>query len=270
MRPDSFASVLVIDDEPVVLDLFQRVLTEKGLSTRLARNAEEALALLEREETLLELGGSDPFIVMPSADLAEAVKIGVKARVINNGQSCIAAKRFIVQDTVASDFEQRFAKGVEALRIGAIDYIEKPFDDLDGIADRIDEAVKQMKIQYERRAAATPLRLIDGQGPANELPEEAHPAEAAEGGQDPAATPIEILQARVRHATTDLRRRSLHLLSRLVASKAAGREVLLSGEALLDELRQIREAGQHPAPELRRIEEKLEEHLALARHAQSR
>ena len=55
-----------------------------------------------------------------------------------------------------------------------------------------------------------------------------------------------------------------------MASKAAGREVLLSGEALLDELRRIREAGQHPAPELRRIEEKLEEHLALARHAQSR
>jgi len=252
MRPDSFASVLVIDDEPVVLDLFQRVLTEKGLSTRLARNAEEALALLEREE----FG-----CVLADKNLPGLNGIEVLRRVRQTQPYCAC----IIMTAYAST-----QSAVEALRIGAIDYIEKPFDDLEGIADRIDEAVKQMKVQYERRAAVTPLRLIDGQGPANELPEEAHPAEAADGGQDPAATPIEILQARVRHATTDLRRRSLHLLSRLVASKAAGREVLLSGEALLDELRRIREAGQHPAPELRRIEEKLEEHLALARHAQSR
>jgi len=252
MQPASFASVLVIDDEPVVLDLFQRVLTEKGLSTRLARNAEEALALLEREE----FG-----CVLADKNLPGLNGIEVLRRVRQTQPYCAC----IIMTAYAST-----QSAVEALRIGAIDYIEKPFDDLEGIADRIDEAVKQMKVQYERRAAATPLRLIDGQGPANELPEEAHPAEAAEGGQDPAATPIEILQARVRHATTDLRRRSLHLLSRLVASKAAGREVLLSGEALRDELRRIREDGQHPAPELRRIEEKLEEHLALARHAQSR
>ncbi len=252
MQPASFASVLVIDDEPVVLDLFQRVLTEKGLSTRLARNAEEALALLEREE----FG-----CVLADKNLPGLNGIEVLRRVRQTQPYCAC----IIMTAYAST-----QSAVEALRIGAIDYIEKPFDDLDGIADRIDEAVKQMKVQYERRAAVTPLRLIDGQGPANELPEEAHPAEAADGGQDPAATPIEILQARVRHATTDLRRRSLHLLSRLVASKAAGREVLLSGEALLDELRRIREAGQPLAPELRRIEEKLEEHLALARHAQSR
>ena len=251
MQPAPFASVLVIDDEPVVLDLFQRVLTEKGLSTRLARNAEEALALLEREEFGCVLADKN----LPGLNGIEVLR---RVRLTQPYCACIIMTAYASTQSA-----------VEALRIGAIDYIEKPFDDLDGIADRIDEAVKQMKVQYERRAAATPLRLIDGQGPANELPEEAHPAEA-EGGQDPAATPIEILQARVRHATTDLRRRSLHLLSRLVASKAAGREVLLSGEALLDELRRIREAGQHPAPELRRIEEKLEEHLALARHAQSR
>src|SRR5207302_644097 len=216
MRPASFASVLVIDDEPVVLDLFQRVLTEKGLSTRLARNAEEALALLEREE----FG-----CVLADKNLPGLNGIEVLRRVRQTQPYCAC----IIMTAYAST-----QSAVEALRIGAIDYIEKPFDDLDGIADRIDEAVKQMKVQYERRAAATPLRLIDGQGPANELPEEAHPAEA-EGGQDPAATPIDLLQARLRHATTDLRRRSLHLLSRLVASKAAGREVLLSGEALLDE-----------------------------------
>jgi DNA-binding NtrC family response regulator len=156
---------------------------------------------------------------------------------------------------------------VEALRLGAVDYIEKPFDDLDRIATRIDDVLKQMKAQYERRSASTPLRLVGSEDAANDSAEELPPEDGAI--HDP-STPIEILQARVRHATSDLRRRSLHLLSRLVATKAAGREVLLSGEALLDELRRVRESGGANRADLRRIEEKLEEHLALARHAQSR
>src|SRR5438046_1173010 len=139
---------------------------------------------------------------------------------------------------------------VEALRLGAVDYIAKPFDDLDRIAARIDDALRQMKAQYERRSAAPQLRLV-GSEAANDPPDD----EVAAAGHEQ-ATPLEVLQARVRHATSDLRRRSLHLLSRLVASKAAGREVLLSGEALLDDLRHIRGAGGADRGELRRIEEK--------------
>src|SRR5207245_7260271 len=97
-----------------------------------------------------------------------------------------------------------------------------------------------------------PLRGSDGRGAADGRPEQAGPGEATDGDREP-ATPIEILQSRVQHATSDLRRRSLHLLSRLVASKAAGREVLLSGEALLDELRRLRDAGGARAAELQRI-----------------
>jgi len=70
------------------------------------------------KKSVLELGGSDPFVVMPSADLEEAVKIAVKARIVNNGQSCIAAKRFIVHEQIASEFETKFAAAMEALKVG--------------------------------------------------------------------------------------------------------------------------------------------------------
>jgi succinate-semialdehyde dehydrogenase/glutarate-semialdehyde dehydrogenase len=70
------------------------------------------------KKTVLELGGSDPFIVMPSADLDQAAATAVKARNINNGQSCIAAKRFIVVEAIADEFERRFVQGIQSLRVG--------------------------------------------------------------------------------------------------------------------------------------------------------
>ncbi len=70
------------------------------------------------KKTVLELGGSDPFIVMPSADFEEAVTTAVKARVINNGQSCIAAKRFIIDAGIYDTFERRFVERMKALKVG--------------------------------------------------------------------------------------------------------------------------------------------------------
>ncbi|MFI9649523.1 NADP-dependent succinic semialdehyde dehydrogenase [Streptomyces sp. NPDC052040] len=83
-----------------------------------AGRAVAAVAGDEIKKTVLELGGSDPFVVMPSADVERAAEVAVTARVQNNGQSCIAAKRFIVHTEVFDAFAERFTARMKALRVG--------------------------------------------------------------------------------------------------------------------------------------------------------
>lgn len=83
-----------------------------------AGTAVAAIAGSEVKKTVLELGGSDPFIVMPSADLQAAAKVATTARCLNNGQSCIAAKRFIVETSVADEFERLFVEAMSAQKVG--------------------------------------------------------------------------------------------------------------------------------------------------------
>ncbi|HKY30376.1 MAG TPA: NAD-dependent succinate-semialdehyde dehydrogenase [Pyrinomonadaceae bacterium] len=105
-------------------DLVQFVLEDPRVAAATLTGSEQAgrsiasIAGKQIKKTVLELGGSDPFIVMPSANFDEAVSAAVKARTINNGQSCIAAKRFIVAAEIYEEFERRFVEGMKALRIG--------------------------------------------------------------------------------------------------------------------------------------------------------
>ena len=85
----------------------------EGAGSEVARMAGKHL-----KKTVLELGGSDPFIVMPSANMERAVETAVKARTINNGQSCIAAKRFVLHEKIADEFERRFVRAMQSLAVG--------------------------------------------------------------------------------------------------------------------------------------------------------
>jgi len=108
------------------------------------------------KKTVLELGGSDPFIVMPSANFEEAVLTAVKARCINNGQSCIAAKRFIVHDSIYAEFERGYVETMKGLKVG---------DPMDLTTDVGPIATAQGASELEdqvQRAVAGGARLLTG------------------------------------------------------------------------------------------------------------
>jgi succinate-semialdehyde dehydrogenase/glutarate-semialdehyde dehydrogenase len=88
------------------------------------------------KKVVLELGGSDPFIVLPSADLDRAVEVGVQARMQNTGQSCIAAKRFIVHRDIADEFTGGFVAETEALVVG------NPLDPASDVGPLVTEAAR--------------------------------------------------------------------------------------------------------------------------------
>jgi len=111
------------------------------------------------KKVVLELGGSDPFIVMPSADLGAAVATAVEARIQNNGQSCIAAKRFIVEESIADEFERKFVSRMQALQIG------DPFDEKTQLGPLANaDAVISLDADVQKTVAAG-ARLLTGGHP---------------------------------------------------------------------------------------------------------
>ena len=109
------------------------------------------------KKVVLELGGSDPFIVMPSANLDEAVSTAVRARILNNGQSCINAKRFIIDESIAEEFQKRFVRTMENLKVG------DPFDEKTDLGPLSTESgVKDIEDQVERSLKAGARVLTGG------------------------------------------------------------------------------------------------------------
>ncbi len=102
--------------EPLIADDRIRAITLTGSTATGSRLAE--LAGRAVKKAVLELGGSDPFIVLRDADLQGAADTAARARFQNTGQSCIAAKRFLAEAPIAADFERRFADAIRALRVG--------------------------------------------------------------------------------------------------------------------------------------------------------
>ena len=108
------------------------------------------------KKTVLELGGSDPFIVMPSADLQTAVTTAVKARTINNGQSCIAAKRFIVASDIYDEFERRYVGEMQSLRVG------DPMDESTEIGPLATPQILNDLEEQVKKAVAAGARVLTG------------------------------------------------------------------------------------------------------------
>ncbi|MBC8029267.1 MAG: NAD-dependent succinate-semialdehyde dehydrogenase [Pyrinomonadaceae bacterium] len=149
----------------------QRVLEDPRVAAATLTGSEPAgrsvasIAGKQIKPTVLELGGSDAFIVMPSANVDEAVSTGVKARTINNGQSCIAAKRFIIASEIYDEFERQFVEGMKALNVG------DPLKESTEIGPLATEQIlKDVDDQVKTSVAAGALMLTGGKridGPGN-------------------------------------------------------------------------------------------------------
>jgi len=117
------------------------------------------------KKTVLELGGSDPFVVLPSASLDQAISTAVRARTINNGQSCIAAKRFIVHRDIAPEFERRFVEKMAVLKVG------DPLDPATEIGPLATPAIRAEVHEQVKKTVAAGARLLLGgrslDGPGN-------------------------------------------------------------------------------------------------------
>jgi succinate-semialdehyde dehydrogenase/glutarate-semialdehyde dehydrogenase len=143
-------------------DLVEGIVADKRIAAVTLTGSEGAgrsvagVAGKNLKKSVMELGGSDPFVVMPSADLEQAVSTAVTARMINNGQSCIAAKRFIIHEKIYDDFLKRFVAGVSALRIG------DPMDEKTQLGPLATGAIRDGLDNQVKASVAAGARLLTG------------------------------------------------------------------------------------------------------------
>jgi succinate-semialdehyde dehydrogenase/glutarate-semialdehyde dehydrogenase len=152
----AFQTLLIGSDgvEKVLND--KRVVAATLTGSEGAGRSVASIAGKQIKKTVLELGGSDPFIVMPSADLDQAVTTAVKARTINNGQSCIAAKRFIIASGIYEAFERNFVAQMRGLRVG------DPMQESTDIGPLATPQILKDLDEQVRKAVASGARVLTG------------------------------------------------------------------------------------------------------------
>jgi succinate-semialdehyde dehydrogenase / glutarate-semialdehyde dehydrogenase len=158
--PEGVFQTLLIGSEavePVVAD--PRVVAVTVTGSEAAGRAVARTAASHLKKSVLELGGSDPFVVLASADLDRAVSAAVKGRMLNNGQSCIAAKRFIVAEPIYDGFRARFLEQIQALRVG------DPMDPRTDLGPLATAAIRDGLHQQVRRSVEAGARLLTGGQP---------------------------------------------------------------------------------------------------------
>ncbi|HET6763752.1 MAG TPA: NADP-dependent succinic semialdehyde dehydrogenase [Longimicrobiaceae bacterium] len=159
----AFQTLLIGSDrvERVLDDPRVKAATLTGSTPAGSAVAERAGKRLKK--TVLELGGSDPFVVLPSADLPAAARMAVRARCINNGQSCIAAKRFIVHQAVADEFERLFVAEMRAQKVG------DPMQPGTDVGPLATESIRDEVAEQVRRSVEMGARVLvggaEGEGP---------------------------------------------------------------------------------------------------------
>jgi succinate-semialdehyde dehydrogenase/glutarate-semialdehyde dehydrogenase len=155
--PEGAFQTLLIGSEEVagvIADERVKAITLTGSEPAGSQVAAEAGRRIKK--TVLELGGSDPFIVTPSADLDVATRAAAQARIINNGQSCIAAKRFLIAEEIADEFEQRFVKAFESLVIG------DPMDEATELGPLATPQILEALDEQVRESVEAGARLLTG------------------------------------------------------------------------------------------------------------
>ena len=140
--------------EKVIVDRRVKAVTLTG--SEKAGSAVASTAAREIKKSVLELGGSDAFIVMPSADFESALSTAVKARTINTGQSCIAAKRFMIADQIYDEFLNQFVARMRALKVGA------PMDPETEIGPLATEQILQGVHDQVQKTIAAGAKLLTG------------------------------------------------------------------------------------------------------------
>jgi succinate-semialdehyde dehydrogenase / glutarate-semialdehyde dehydrogenase len=140
--------------EKIIVDPRVKAVTLTG--SEKAGSAVASTAGREIKKAVLELGGSDPFIVMPSADFESALSTAVKARTINSGQSCIAGKRFLIADQIYDKFLEQFVERMRALKMG------DPLDDATEIAPLATESILNGVHDQVQKSVAAGAKLLTG------------------------------------------------------------------------------------------------------------